>query len=709
MERYNRAEKTPRRKTKQSGILLSRNGLVRQEQIAPPTPAPSWKLYENPSFHTVSATAMVATAGLTIDCEAEKREREEEEDEEEDFGTVTFQRAGKMDSSKKYSQFEGLQGPAPYDSLVSALKLAAPLQDEVQTEGQGNSPVGRCNFFETSPCSHLQLRPSSFSTSESPDSVTRHVFLKRDSVQELGGLLDIHKSSDSALGGSSCGYIKAFSRFSLDNSHQDSFPCEAAYSEELQRALSRVRQVEAAQISARKDVDSLLRRCADEITMLRTKEQEKVQAAVLSIAEQLEAERQARKRAETERERLAKCVADANRAVSAAERELEKERKSRLLMEDVCNELAEKIGEDKTEVEELKRELAKARDDIEEERKAIRVTEAWREERVQMKLAEARLELEQRCTALDKLKTELQSFLSKQRVHSAADRGRSLESVFKRLHEQTAKLPLFQEDTRFQGSPDDVTLSGETHNWLEFRNAQLSEQRFEGYKQASRRRRNMASMRSYRSKTKELSMLGGRNFVEDSIDYLGRNRHGIMDSGSERESTSDCEFDEHEEAEAKSESPIGTRCQGQRERVLWSSNRQEEPESISSKVHWNYNMKGRQQQLFCGQRAAGVERHYYGGVHSNHGPSLRKEGMFATESVTELSSLTRPSPASKGHMPSPELLMGNPCIERPRKHCVSLGRKDIHSSGQSKPYKRNSLHVKLLLEDKLFEEHYLEH
>ncbi|KAI5056504.1 hypothetical protein GOP47_0028322 [Adiantum capillus-veneris] len=738
-------EKASRRKLEQNGNLLLRKELLRKEQDAPPTPSPTWKLYENPSFHMVAAAVMAATSG-SMECEVEEAEKEEQE---EDFESFTSQRR---------QDFEGLHGPALYNSFVSAHKLAVPLQDE---EGQGNSPVRRCRFLETSPCSHLQPRPSSLSNSESPASINHHhISSKRDSAEELGDSPGIDRSSDSRLSASPCSYIKAFSRFSLDSSQHDSFPVESDFSEELQRALSRVRQVEAAQISARKDVDILLRRCADEITMLRAKEQEKVKATVLFIAEELEMEREARKNAEVERERLANCVADANKAVLATERELEKERQSRLLMEAVCNELANKIGEDKTEVEELKRELAKARDEIEEERKAIHVAEAWREERVQIKLAEAKLELDERCIALDRLKMKLQCFLSKEGVHRAGRRGKSLESVVKRVQEQMSTTLFFQKEAGFQLSPDEDALSGnigysqwsksdwssiarpaydrkyekgtgfldewsgsdldpivdsnrcarESCNWLEFKDAHLDEHRSQRPKQASRRRRNKASIKSYRSKTKELSSLGGKDFVEDSIDFLDRNRHRSNDSGSEGDSPSECNIDEQEEDKVSAESSVGTWRQRQREIMLWSTKGLDEPEASSSKVEQICNMKGThgaartKHQLFCGQGAVGAERCHYRTFHANHVPSRRKEDIFATERVSEILSLTEPSPASKGHMPSPELQMGDPCIVNPDKHSVSWGRRAVFSSvGQSKPYKRNSLHVKLLLEDKMLE------
>lgn len=89
----------------------------------------------------------------------------------------------------------------------------------------------------------------------------------------------------------------------------------------------------------------------------------------------------------------------------------EKERKARELMEEVCDELAKEIADDKAEVEALKRETLKTREEIEEERKMLQMAEVWREERVQMKLLDAKLALENKYKELTDLQTYLDAFI----------------------------------------------------------------------------------------------------------------------------------------------------------------------------------------------------------------------------------------------------------------------------------------------------------
>jgi uncharacterized membrane protein YdbT with pleckstrin-like domain len=84
-------------------------------------------------------------------------------------------------------------------------------------------------------------------------------------------------------------------------------------------------------------------------------------------------------------------------------------------MEEVCRELTQETGAEKAEAEEQKRQAQQAREALEEERRMLQTAEVWREERVQMKLGEARLALETKSVALDAMRIELEAFLASQR------------------------------------------------------------------------------------------------------------------------------------------------------------------------------------------------------------------------------------------------------------------------------------------------------
>nr|DAD18038.1 TPA_asm: hypothetical protein HUJ06_019501 [Nelumbo nucifera] len=105
-----------------------------------------------------------------------------------------------------------------------------------------------------------------------------------------------------------------------------------------------------------------------------------VRAQIAELRAELQLERKIRKKVESDNKKLAK--------------ELSEERKGREAMERVCQELVEQIASHKEEIRRLKREM-------EEERKMLRMAEVLREERVQMKLTEAKILFEEKLLELE--------------------------------------------------------------------------------------------------------------------------------------------------------------------------------------------------------------------------------------------------------------------------------------------------------------------
>ncbi|KAG2627632.1 uncharacterized protein LOC120701366 [Panicum virgatum] len=87
------------------------------------------------------------------------------------------------------------------------------------------------------------------------------------------------------------------------------------------------------------------------------------------------------------------------------------ERKAHELMEEACSELTRVVEEDQAEVELLRRECLRMQEDMEEERQMLQMAEVWREERVQMKLADAKLALKAKYAQLAHLQAEMEAFL----------------------------------------------------------------------------------------------------------------------------------------------------------------------------------------------------------------------------------------------------------------------------------------------------------
>ncbi|KAE8658595.1 hypothetical protein F3Y22_tig00116971pilonHSYRG00876 [Hibiscus syriacus] len=106
-------------------------------------------------------------------------------------------------------------------------------------------------------------------------------------------------------------------------------------------------------------------------------------AQIIDLKAEVNYERKARKQVESLNKKLGKEVAD--------------ERRGKEALEIVCEKLAAEITFKKSEIDRMKREF-------EEERKMLKMAEVLREERVQMKLADAKILFEEKVKELEEIK-----------------------------------------------------------------------------------------------------------------------------------------------------------------------------------------------------------------------------------------------------------------------------------------------------------------
>ncbi|KAM0907343.1 hypothetical protein ACQ4PT_016186 [Festuca glaucescens] len=185
----------------------------------------------------------------------------------------------------------------------------------------------------------------------------------------------------------------------------------SALRSELDLARAHVRRLIKEQKSERSEIDYLKKELTEEMESWKAKQKEKAATALQYIVTELDNEKKSRKRAEKTNKKLGAALADTESSLRAAMKELERERKSKGRVEKICSELARGIGEDKAEVEALKRETEMAQEDLQKEREMLQLADEWREQRVQMKLLEARLQFEEKNAAVNQLHEELQAYL----------------------------------------------------------------------------------------------------------------------------------------------------------------------------------------------------------------------------------------------------------------------------------------------------------
>jgi hypothetical protein len=197
----------------------------------------------------------------------------------------------------------------------------------------------------------------------------------------------------------------------LQDENCASIPIVSALQAELLHARSRICELKAEKRSSKKKVKRLLRQIEEERVSWRSREKKKILAVVDDLKDGLDRERKICKRMEMLNTKLVNELANAKLSAMQIMQNYQEEKRGRELMEEVCNELAKQIGEDKAEVDALKRESMKIREEVEEERRMLQMADVWREERVQMKLVDAKLALEDRYCQMNKLLTDLETFL----------------------------------------------------------------------------------------------------------------------------------------------------------------------------------------------------------------------------------------------------------------------------------------------------------
>ncbi|XP_052874402.1 uncharacterized protein At5g41620-like isoform X2 [Gossypium arboreum] len=235
--------------------------------------------------------------------------------------------------------------------------------------------------------------------------------------------------------------LKVLNRiWSLEEQHVSNISLIKALKMELDHARVRIKELLRDQQADRHEIDDLMKQIAEDKLARKSKEQDRIHAAVRSVRDELEDERKLRKRSESLHRKLAREVSDIKVSLSNALKDLERERKSRKLLEDLCDEFAKGIKSYEREVHGLRQksdeDWAGAADC---DRMILHISESWLDERMQIKPEEAQSGFDEQKSMIDKLGFEIETFLQAKRISTSVskrsnylsrkDRRKSLESV----------------------------------------------------------------------------------------------------------------------------------------------------------------------------------------------------------------------------------------------------------------------------------------
>ncbi|KAL2347996.1 hypothetical protein Fmac_001996 [Flemingia macrophylla] len=230
--------------------------------------------------------------------------------------------------------------------------------------------------------------------------------------------------------------LKVLNRiWSLEEQHASHISLIKALKSDLDHARIRIKELLRDRQADRHEIDDLVKQIAEDKLVRKSKEQDRLQAAVQSVRNELEDERKLRKRSESIHRKLAREFSEFKSSLTSALKELDQERTRRKLLEDLCDEFAKGINEYEQEVHTLKHKSDKdwvQRAD--HDRLILHISESWLDERMQMQLEAAQNGFLDK-SIVDKLSLEIETFLkAKQNNRTAeniAERNRrnSLESV----------------------------------------------------------------------------------------------------------------------------------------------------------------------------------------------------------------------------------------------------------------------------------------
>ncbi|KAK2966466.1 hypothetical protein RJ640_018995 [Escallonia rubra] len=229
--------------------------------------------------------------------------------------------------------------------------------------------------------------------------------------------------------------LKVLNRiWSLEEQHASNISLVKSLKRELDHARGKIKELVRDQQTDRHEIDELMKQIAEEKLTRKSKEQDRINAAIQSVRDELEDERKLRRRSESLHRKLARELYDVKTSLANSLKELEKERKSRKLLEDLCDEFAWGIRDYEQEVHALKQKSDKNWV-ADSDRLILHISESWLDERMQMKL-EPQSGLGEKNSIVHKLSSEIESFLRakqngncKSRDNLPAFRRNSLESI----------------------------------------------------------------------------------------------------------------------------------------------------------------------------------------------------------------------------------------------------------------------------------------
>ncbi|XP_019461190.1 PREDICTED: uncharacterized protein At5g41620-like isoform X1 [Lupinus angustifolius] len=347
----------------------------------------------------------------------------------------------------------------PTSSTISARKLCAnlwefqPHQQETSLNGMDKSAATlrcrrrRCKFTEQvaeSPDSSSN-QPTSASSCRSHVSasfVQRHRSIERndcapycESPASYNSSVDVAPYNHTVTPTNSLGFknvigesshsVKTSTKFvkilnriwTLEEQHASNISVVKALKMELGHSQAQMKELLREKQMNRQEMENLMKQITVDKLFKKNKERDIIKSTILSIKEELEDERRLRKHSESLHCKLARELSEVKSSFSGCLRNLERDRKTRILLENLCDEFAKGIKAYEQEVSCLRRnsENGQVQENDSPDKLILHISEAWLDERMQMKQTGSSNDLKERNSIVDKLGFDIETFLCAKR------------------------------------------------------------------------------------------------------------------------------------------------------------------------------------------------------------------------------------------------------------------------------------------------------
>ncbi|KAJ1414677.1 hypothetical protein SESBI_18616 [Sesbania bispinosa] len=248
------------------------------------------------------------------------------------------------------------------------------------------------------------------------------------------------------IGESSCNpktskeLVKVFNRICcLEEQYVSNIAAAKALKMELDHSQAQVKELLQEKQMNKQEMKSLMKQMTEDKLVRKNKEHDKIKAAVQSVKEEIEDERRLRKHSESLHRRLARELSEVKSSFCGSLKDLERERKARILLENLCDDFAKGIRDYEHEVRSLMQNGEKGQvkgDSL--DKLILHISEAWLDERKQMKLVQAGNDLPEKDSIVDKLGVDIETFLRAKRSIDLRRDGnfstKELKEIYPCLH-----------------------------------------------------------------------------------------------------------------------------------------------------------------------------------------------------------------------------------------------------------------------------------